>query len=147
VSEHEVDLIVARLREELSASPDAGADGNGGGFQWAARAQAERFWPVTTDRPLLYKPGTWGRIRGTLLAPAKLALRKLMRWYVEPAFAQQRDFNASVLKALDQLNERVDEVLSELSSEVARGQERTVETSSAIAQTSSAVAELNRSAT
>jgi hypothetical protein len=43
-----------------------------------------------------------------MLAPPKLLLRKLMRWYVEPALAQQRDFNSSVLNALDQLNERVD---------------------------------------
>jgi hypothetical protein len=35
-----------------------------------------------------------------------------MRWYVEPAFAQQRDFNSSVLKALTSLNERVDSAAS-----------------------------------
>jgi hypothetical protein len=43
-----------------------------------------------------------------LLAPAKVVLRKLMRWYIEPALAQQRDFNSSVLKVLTQVNERVD---------------------------------------
>jgi hypothetical protein len=37
-----------------------------------------------------------------------------MRWYVEPGLAQQRDFNSSVLNALDQLNERVDALAEEL---------------------------------
>jgi hypothetical protein len=117
MSEHEVDLLAARLREELRPRAPAASGGSPADlrdFHWPARNQAERFWPVTVDRPLLYKPGTWGRIRGTLLAPPKLVLRKLMRWYVEPAFAQQRDFNASVLNALDQLNERIDALAEEL---------------------------------
>ena len=46
--------------------------------------------------------------------PLKAVLRRLMRWYVEPAFAQQRDFNSSVLKALDELSERVDAVAAEV---------------------------------
>jgi hypothetical protein len=110
VSEDEVDAIVSRLRAEL----DAGASGESGGdgSAWAARAQAERFWAVTADRPFVRRAGLWGRVRGALLLPAKVVLRKLMRWYVEPAFAQQRDFNASVLKALTSLNERVDSAVS-----------------------------------
>jgi hypothetical protein len=110
VSEDEVDAIVSRLRAEL----DAGASGESGGdgSAWAARAQAERFWAVTADRPFVRRAGLWGRLRGALLLPAKVVLRKLMRWYVEPAFAQQRDFNASVLKALTSLNERVDSAAS-----------------------------------
>ena len=110
MSEDEVDAIVSRLRAEL----DAGASGEpgGDGSAWAARAQAERFWAVTADRPFVRRAGPWGRLRGALLLPAKVVLRKLMRWYVEPAFAQQRDFNASVLKALTSLNERVDSAVS-----------------------------------
>jgi hypothetical protein len=120
VSEREIDLLAARLREALRPRASFGAAADPGdplSFDWSARAQAERFWPVTVDRPLLYKPGTWGRLRGTLLAPPKLVLRKLMRWYVEPALAQQRDFNSSVLNALDQLNERVDALANELARE------------------------------
>jgi len=30
-----------------------------------------------------------------------------MRWYVEPAFADQRAFNDSVLKLIDDLDERI----------------------------------------
>jgi hypothetical protein len=104
--EREVDLIISRLRDELGAGvrTEAGDDGSA----WAARAQAERFWAVTADRPFLYKPGPWGRLRGMLLVPAKVVLRKLMRWYIEPALAQQRDFNSSILKAITYMDERVD---------------------------------------
>jgi hypothetical protein len=108
--EHEVDLIVSRLRDELGA----GASTKVGDHRsaWEARAQAERFWAVTADRPFLYKPGPWGRLRGMLLVPPKLVLRKLMRWYIEPALAQQRDFNASILRALMYTNERVNAALT-----------------------------------
>jgi hypothetical protein len=37
----------------------------------------------------------------------KLFLRRLMRWYVEPALAEQRAFNDAVLKLLDDLDERI----------------------------------------
>jgi hypothetical protein len=106
--EQDVDLIISRLRAELGTG--ARAEVGSGGAAWAARAQAERFWAVTADRPFLYKPGLWGRLRGMLLVPLKVVLRKLMRWYIEPALAQQRDFNASVLRAIMYTNERVDAV-------------------------------------
>ena len=95
---------------------EPGREDEGADLARGLSAQAEQFSHVTLDRPLLYKPGSWGRIRGTLLAPVKLVLRKLMRWYVEPAFAQQRDFNASALVALEQLGERVDALAAEVSS-------------------------------
>ncbi len=47
---------------------------------------------------------------GALQKPVKLAVRKLARWYVEPVFADQRAFNAAVLKLVDDLyaeNERL----------------------------------------
>src|ERR1051325_9758285 len=84
----------------------------------ALRGEVARFWAVTADRPFLYKPGAWGRLRGLLLVPLKKVLRKLMRWYVEPAFAQQRNFNSRVLQALDELSERVDAVAGELDATV-----------------------------
>jgi len=34
-------------------------------------------------------------------------LRRFMRWYVEPAWADQRAFNDAVLKLLDDLDERI----------------------------------------
>jgi hypothetical protein len=105
--EQEVDLIVSRLREELGTGKEVGGEES-----WAALAQAERFWAVTADRPFLRRPGAWGRLRGMLLAPAKVLLRRLMRWYIEPALAQQRDFNSSVLRALKQMTERADDTVA-----------------------------------
>ena len=111
----EIAAIFERLRGEVAARPSA--DGPPGGAASprtdaslsAARDQAERYWAVTADRPYLYKPGAWGRAtRGSLLVPLKAVLRRLMRWYVEPAFAQQRGFNSQVLRALDELSERID---------------------------------------
>ena len=117
----EIAAVFERLRGEVGAraSADSHAARPGprrtDGSLSVARDQAERFWAVTADRPYLYKPGAWGRVRGLLLVPLKAVLRRLMRWYVEPALAQQRDFNASVLKALDELSERVDAVAGEVS--------------------------------
>ena len=65
--------------------------------------EAVRFWPVTADRDFLARPGTGGRLRGVLLIPAKGLLRRLMRWYIEPALADQRRFNAAVLRLLQEL--------------------------------------------
>ena len=116
----EIAAVFERLRGEVGARPaaDRPATRPSGprtdGSLSVARDQAERYWAVTADRPYLYKPGAWGRVRGLLLLPVKAVLRRLMRWYVEPALAQQRDFNASVLKALDELSERIDIVAGEV---------------------------------
>jgi SAM-dependent methyltransferase len=142
VSEQEVDMIVARLRAELS-----GTDADGQKLLGSlARAQAERFWPVTADRPFLYKPGRWGRIRGTLLVPPKVFFRKLMRWYVEPAFAQQRDFNSSTLKALDELSERIDDGLASLERQSATLEERVAAVQERLARLERDVPPLDRRA-
>src|SRR5690242_526236 len=115
----EIAAVFERLRGEVAARPSAAAPAartappRTDGSLSVARDQAERFWAVTADRPYLYKPGAWGRVRGLVLVPLKAVLRRLMRWYVEPALAQQRDFNASVLKALDELSERIDAVAGE----------------------------------
>ena len=68
-----------------------------------ARDEAERFWPVTAEREYLARPGRAGRARAALLVPLKSLLRPLLRWYVEPALADQRRFNAAVLRMLDEL--------------------------------------------
>jgi hypothetical protein len=39
--------------------------------------------------------------------PVKLFLRRFMRWYVEPPFADQRAFNNATLKLIDDLDERI----------------------------------------
>ena len=62
----------------------------------SARDQAERLWAISAERPIAGKVG-----------PVKLFTRRFMRWYVEPAFADQRAFNDAVLKLIDDLDERI----------------------------------------
>src|SRR5512133_3770601 len=94
------DLDVANLFEQLREELRRGAGtGGGAGSEFAAtRALAERFWPVTAERE------AGGGPKGFV----KRALRKLMRWYVEPLAADQRVFNNSMLKLVDALSERAD---------------------------------------
>src|SRR3954454_8411750 len=88
--------LFERLREELRRGAGSG-DSPGAEFA-ATRALAERFWPVTAERP------AGGGPKGLV----KRILRKLMRWYVEPLAADQRLYNNSVLKLVDALSERAD---------------------------------------
>ena len=100
------DLDVADLFERLREELRRGA-GSGGGAESefaATRALAERFWPVTAERE------AGGGPKGLV----KRVLRKLMRWYVEPIAVQQREFNAAVLRALDELTEWTAEQVARL---------------------------------
>jgi hypothetical protein len=72
----------------------------------AMRGLAERFWPVSAEKPLEQRPGP----KGWLAHQVKRVLRKLMRWYVEPAFAEQRIVNDALLRLVDDLTRRVDEL-------------------------------------
>jgi O-antigen chain-terminating methyltransferase len=116
--EVEIAALFARLRDEVARrepAPGPGATSVGAlASPTIASDRSELPWAVTADRPFLYKPGRWGRMRGMLLVPVKAVLRKLMRWYVEPAFAQQRDFNSGALRAFDELSARIDFVSAEL---------------------------------
>jgi hypothetical protein len=97
-SPEEIDVaaLFERLREELRRG---GAHGDSRAAEFAsARALAERFWPVTAERP------AGGGPKGI----AKRILRRLMRWYVEPLAADQRVLNDSLLKLVDSLSERAD---------------------------------------
>ena len=72
----------------------------------AMRGLAERFWAVSADKPVERRPGFKGRVAYLV----KRILRKLMRWYVEPAFAEQRIVNDALLRLVDDLARRVDEL-------------------------------------
>src|SRR5947199_1378307 len=98
-SPEEIDVaaLFDRLREELRRGA-VHEDSRGAEFA-STRALAERFWPVTAERP------AGGGPKGTV----KRFLRRLMRWYVEPLAADQRVFNDSVLKLVDALSARADE--------------------------------------
>jgi SAM-dependent methyltransferase len=94
---------VRALFERLKHEVERGGAGDGA-FRSRARAAAERFWPVSAERPIERRPGA----KGFVAYPVKQILRRLMRWYVEPLAAEQRGFNDAALKLLDDLSERVD---------------------------------------
>lgn len=101
----DVGALFERLKEEVRRSGAGSAAGGAGGSEerLAARAEAERLWPVSADRNLRLRPG----FRGGLGTPVKAVLRKLMRWYVEPLAYDQRSFNAAVLRLVDDLDARL----------------------------------------
>jgi hypothetical protein len=92
----DVAALFARLKEELRAAGPRGVDVPPEHVRLSVRDQAERLWPISAERPIVGKAG-----------PLKSFLRRLMRWYVEPALADQRAFNDAVLKLIDDLDERV----------------------------------------
>jgi hypothetical protein len=107
----DVEELFRALREEVRRSgADPGSFGADEEDRRAARAEAERLWPVSADRSLRLRPG-W---RGGIGTPVKAVLRKLMRWYVEPLAYDQRSFNAATLRLIDDLQERVDRLQAEL---------------------------------
>jgi CO/xanthine dehydrogenase Mo-binding subunit len=106
-AEAEIAAIFARLQHEVRTGP--AISGGAGADQTdrpplAARSRADQAWAVSAERPLERAPNR--RLRGYLFTPMKRALRKLMRWYVEPLAAQQRSFNLAVLGLVDELAER-----------------------------------------
>ena len=111
--EVDVDALFEALKEEIrrsGADPGAATGKPGESDRRAARAEAERLWPVSADRPLRLRPG----FRGGLATPVKAVLRKLMRWYVEPLAYDQRSFNAAALRLVDDLENRVAALEAEL---------------------------------
>jgi SAM-dependent methyltransferase len=110
--EVDVAALFARLKEEVRHAPglDVSDGFNRGLVRARLRTVAERWWPVTAERPLERRPG----LRGAVLYPVKKVLRRLMRFYVEPFAADQRAFNDAALKLLDELFEEVDLVFSHL---------------------------------
>jgi hypothetical protein len=111
-SDGEPDLtaLFEQLKQEVRLSGAAPGAPGGEDDRSAARAEAERLWPVSADRALRLRPG----VRGGLATPAKAVLRKLMRWYVEPVAFDQRSFNAAALRLIDDLEERVARLEAEL---------------------------------
>jgi hypothetical protein len=107
----DVEQLFQQLKEEVRRSgSDPGAAPGSEDERQAARAEAERLWPVSADRSLRLRPG----VRGGLATPVKTVLRKLMRWYVEPVAYDQRSFNAAALRLIDDLQQQVDRLQAEL---------------------------------
>ena len=72
----DVAALFERLKEEVRAAGPRAGDVTPAQVRLSVRDQAERLWAVSADRPVVGKGG-----------PIKRFLRRLMRWYVEPAFA------------------------------------------------------------
>jgi hypothetical protein len=111
-SAESVDLsaLFEQLKQEVRRSGAAPGEAGGADDRSAARAEAERLWPVSADRGLRLRAG----VRGGIATPVKAVLRKLMRWYVEPLAYDQRSFNAAALRLIDDLEARVAALESEL---------------------------------
>ena len=92
----DVAALFARLKEEIHAAGPRGSGVTPAQVRLSVRDQAERLWPISAERPIVGKVG-----------PVKSFLRRFMRWYVEPPFADQRAFNDAVLKLIDDLDERI----------------------------------------
>jgi hypothetical protein len=92
----EVEALFEKLKDEIRAAGPRGDGVPPAHVRLSVRDQAERLWPVSAERPIVGKGG-----------PLKNVLRRLMRWYVEPALADQRAFNDAVLKMIDDLDERL----------------------------------------
>jgi hypothetical protein len=94
--QEDVAALFARLKEEVRAAGPRSGDVTPAQIRLSVRDQADRLWAVSAERSIVGRVG-----------PLKLVLRRLMRWYVEPAFAEQRAFNDAVLKLVDDLDERI----------------------------------------
>jgi hypothetical protein len=97
----DVDAVYRELRDALDRDKRDLA---------STRGLAERFWPVSADKPLERRPGP----KGFLAHQVKRGLRKLMRWYVEPAWAEQRIVNDALLRLVDDLTRRVESLEAQL---------------------------------
>ena len=92
----DVAALFAKLKEEIRAACPRAGDVTPAQVRLSTRDQAERLWAISAERPIVGKAG-----------PVKMFLRRFMRWYVEPAFADQRAYNDAVLKLIDDLDERI----------------------------------------
>jgi hypothetical protein len=92
----DVAALFERLKREIRAGGTPSGEVTPAQVRLSRRDQAERLWAISAERPIVGKGG-----------PLKLFLRRFMRWYVEPAMADQRAFNEAVLNLIDDLDERI----------------------------------------
>jgi hypothetical protein len=107
----DLSALVAELREEVVRTGPRHRSGPApSSARVNARAAADRLWPVSADRHIGGRAGPVG----ALYLPVKLLLRKLVRWYVEPVWADQRAYNDALLRLVDDLYDEVDRLRAEL---------------------------------
>jgi hypothetical protein len=92
----DVAALFEQMKELVRAGGPRAGDVTPAQVRLSARDQAERLGAVSAERPIVGKAGS-----------VKLFLRRFMRWYVEPPFADQRAYNDAVLKLIDDLDERI----------------------------------------
>jgi hypothetical protein len=92
----DVAALFEQLKAEVRAAGPRAAEVSPAQVRLSTRDQAERLWAISAERPIVGKGG-----------PLKLFLRRFMRWYVEPAMADQRAFNDALLKLIDDIDERI----------------------------------------
>jgi hypothetical protein len=103
--------LIDELREEVRRTgPRHRSGAQASTVRVNARAAADRLWPVSADRHIGGRAG----VAGVLYRPVKLVLRKLVRWYVEPVFADQRAYNDALLRLVDDLYDEIDGLRAEL---------------------------------
>ena len=101
MAEAEEDRVEA-LKDELRRA----ARGEGATDPWQrARADAAEHARVSADR---HGGG------GARLSTPKRLVRRLLRWYVEPVFADQRLFNEALIRLADDLRSQLAELEQEL---------------------------------
>jgi hypothetical protein len=124
--EAEIAAIFARLRGDVGPATEESERHETAIVltDFPSRRELDRRWAVTAEREYIRRPGWSGAIRNALVLGPKALLRRLMRWYVEPFAADQRAFNATLLRALDDLTSRVDLAVRELQTSVASLDER-----------------------
>jgi SAM-dependent methyltransferase len=113
ISSVDASAQLERLKEEVRGGTTAPRPVARSVSPTDARSEAEARWSVAVDRPIVRRPG----VRGALVHPLKRVLRKLMSWYVGPFAAEQRSFNAALLRLADELSARNDELLAALARE------------------------------
>jgi len=93
-------------QEQLLAELRAATRGAAPADEWGrARALAAEHARVSTDR---HAGG------GRRLSAPKRLVRRLLRWYVEPVFDDQRLYNEALLRLADDLRSQVEELEAEL---------------------------------
>jgi SAM-dependent methyltransferase len=110
ISSVDASAHLERLKQEVRGGGAPSRPPERAEAQSDARSEAEARWAVAVDRPIARRPG----VRGALIYPLKRVLRKLMSWYVRPFAAQQRAFNAAVLRLADELSAHNDELRAAL---------------------------------
>lgn len=108
----DVAALVAELESELRRAGRRGEAG-ASSVRLDARGAVERTWRVSADRPHGGRAGP----AGLLQRPVKAVVRKLARWYVEPVFADQRAFNAALVRLVDDLYAQNERLRAELESQ------------------------------